>query len=125
MGGKGSLMRRKGLAFVSLLVLVSSVAIGCSARREREATLKGDLRIMRDAIDNYTLGMKQAPQSLQDLVDRHYLKEIPADPFTEKKDWVPQFDGVVLSVDQTVTGIVDVHSNSARVASNGTPYNEW
>lgn len=81
--------------------------------------------MMRDALDNYTLGRKQAPQSLQDLVDRHYLKEIPTDPFTGKKDWVPQFDDVVLTGNQTVTGIVDVHSNSTQVASDGTPYNEW
>ena len=53
------------------------------------------------------------------------MKEIPTDPFTGKKDWVPQFDAVVLSADQTVTGIVDVHSNSTRLASNRTPYKEW
>jgi general secretion pathway protein G len=81
---------------------------------------------MRAALDNYTLEKKQAPQSLQDLVDRHYLKEIPADPFTHKKDWVPQFDSVVLSPDQTTMGIVDVHSNSTQVGSiNGAPYNQW
>ena len=120
------MMRRNGHAFVSLITLVSAVITGCSARREREATLKQDLRVMRDAIDNYTLGKKQAPQSLQDLVDRHYLKEIPTDPFTRKKDWVPQFDSVVLSPDQTTTGIVDVHSSSPRVSPfDNTPYNEW
>ena len=46
----------------------------------------------RYAIDEYTLSKQQAPQSLQDLVNEHYLKEIPTDPFTQKKDWVPQFD---------------------------------
>ena len=80
---------------------------------------------MRFAIDNYTVDKQQAPQSLQDLVDTHYLKEIPTDPFTGKKDWVPQFDNTVLSVNQTATGITDVNSNSTQVASNGTPYNEW
>lgn len=80
--------------------------------------------MMRDAIDNYTLGKKQAPQSLQDLVNGHYLKQIPIDPFTRKKDWVPQFDDV-LTENQAGNGIVDVHSNSTQVASDGTPYNEW
>lgn len=114
-------MRRKGHAFVSLIVLVSAVATGCSARRERETTLKNDLRLMRNAIDQYTLDKQQAPQSLQDLANGHYLKEIPTDPFTGKKDWVPQFDDVVLSPDKTVTGIVDVHSASRGVSSDGTP----
>lgn len=81
--------------------------------------------MMRNALDNYTLDKKQAPQSLKDLVNGHYLKEIPSDPFTRKKDWVPRFDDVVLSENRTVTGIVDVHSNSTQLASNGTPYNEW
>ena len=117
--------RSKGHAFVSLIVLVAAVATGCSARREREATLKQDLRVMRDALDNYTLDKKQAPQSLEDLVNGRYLKEIPTDPFTRKKDWVPQIDEVVLTEAQTSTGIVDVHSNSTQVANNGTPYNEW
>jgi hypothetical protein len=43
--------------------------------------------MMRDAIDAYTLGKEQAPQTLQDLVNGHYLNEIPTDPFTRKKDW--------------------------------------
>jgi len=118
-------MRRNGHAFLYLMVLVSAVATGCSARRERETTLKNDLRVMRSAIDQYTLDKQQAPQSLRDLVNGHYLKEIPTDPFTGKKDWVPQFDEAVLGVDKTVTGIVDVHSNSTQRASNGTSYNEW
>ena len=81
--------------------------------------------MIRNAIDEYTLSKQQAPQSLQDLVNGHYLKEIPTDPFTQKKDWEPQFDSVVLSPDQTTTGIVDVQSNSTQVGSNGAPYNEW
>jgi general secretion pathway protein G len=117
-------MKRR-VRFVSLLVLASGLASACSAQRELEATLKRDLLMMRDAIDNYTLDKKQAPQSRQDLVDGHHLREIPADPFTRKKDWVPQFDSVVLSPTQTSTGIVDVHSNSTQVGGNGAPYNEW
>ena len=58
---------------------------------------------MRDALDKYTLDKKQAPQSLQDLVNGHYLKEIPTDPSTRKKDWVPQIDEAVLTETQTST----------------------
>ena len=80
---------------------------------------------MRMAIDNYTLEKQAAPQSLQALVNGHYLKEIPTDPFTQKKDWALQFDSVVLSPEQSSTGIVDVHSASVQVASDGSTYNEW
>jgi general secretion pathway protein G len=61
-------MKRQVL-FVSIIVLVSALASGCLARREREATLKQDLRVMRQAIDQYTLDKQKPPQSLQDLMD--------------------------------------------------------
>lgn len=48
----------------SLVVLACGLAGGCSAQREREATLKQNLVMMRQAIDNYTLGKERAPQSL-------------------------------------------------------------
>jgi general secretion pathway protein G len=64
---EGTLMKRR-LRFVSLIVLACALASGCSAQRKREATLKEDLRMMRQAIDTYTLNKEQAPQSLQDLV---------------------------------------------------------
>lgn len=81
--------------------------------------------MMRGAIDGYTVDKEQAPQSLQDLVNEGYLKEIPTDPFTQKKDWVPEFTDTVLTINQTTTGIGDVHSNSSQVGSNGIAYNDW
>lgn len=81
--------------------------------------------MMRQAIDKYTLDKERAPQSLQDLVNGHYLNEIPADPLTGKKDWVPQFDAMVLTEQQSSTGMVDIHSASRRVGSNGVAYSEW
>jgi hypothetical protein len=58
-------MKRR-VRFVSLLVLASALVGGCSMRSERERILKQDLRMMRQAIDEYTLGKEQAPQSLQE-----------------------------------------------------------
>jgi general secretion pathway protein G len=117
-------MKRR-IRFVSLIVLAFALASGCLARREREATLKLDLRMMRQAIDQYTIDKQQAPQSLQDLVNGHYLKEIPTDPFTLKKDWVPYISDIVSSPGQTMTGLVDVHSNSTQVGTDGSAYNIW
>ena len=79
-------MKRR-VRFVSLLILAAALVGGCSTRSERERILKQDLATMRMAIDNYTLEKQAAPQSLPALVNDHYLKEIPTDPFTQKKDW--------------------------------------
>jgi general secretion pathway protein G len=85
-----------------------------------------NLQAIRISIDNYTLDKQAAPQSLDDLVQAGYLRSVPTDPMTRAKDWVPQYDSVVLSAEQTSTGMVDVHSSSARVSPfEQTPYNEW
>ena len=117
-------MKRR-VRFVSLVVLASVLASGCSARQENEKRLRKDLAMMRGAIDGYTVDKEQAPQSLQDLVNEGYLKEIPTDPITGRKDRVPEFSDTVLTPDQMTTGIADVHSNSTQLSGNGTAYNEW
>ena len=118
--------------FMLLTAMVCVSASGCSIsqqrevrRRQREAVLESDLRIMREKIEQYTLEKKQAPQSLQDLVNGHYLAQIPTDPVTRKQDWVPYRRDAVATIDQTKSGIADVHSNSTEVGSNGIPYNTW
>jgi general secretion pathway protein G len=123
-----------GFTLIELMVVIMIILIlvGMAAQsyqksvlRAREATMKHDLTIMRQSIDNYTLDKQAAPQSLDDLVQSGYLRQIPVDPITQAKDWVPQYDSVVLSPDQSSTGMVDVHSNATGPSSNGTPYSEW
>lgn len=123
-----------GFTLIELMIVMTIIAIliGMAAIRydkviqhANEAVLKTDLRTIRDAIDNYTLDKQAAPQSVDDLQQAGYLRSVPTDPMTHAKDWVPQFDSVVLSPDQTTTGMVDVHSNSSKPSSEGTPYSEW
>jgi general secretion pathway protein G len=113
------------IAIITILVGVGVGMYDQSLRRARESVLQQDLRIMREAIDNYTMDKQQAPQTLDDLVDGHYLKLVPVDPITRQKDWVPHFGDTVISPDQTGTGMDDVHSASEQVGMNGTPYNTW
>lgn len=113
---------------VSIIVILIGMAAGMyqtSILHARETVLKKDLQTMREAIDNYTLDKQQAPQSLQDLVDAHYLRQIPEDPITRQADWVPHFSDTVISPDQTGTGIDDVHAGADGVGSDGTPYSSW
>ena len=81
---------------------------------------------MRQAIEQHTLDKQQAPQSLDDLVSAGYLRELPTDPMTSKKDWRVDYEDVQLSPEQVGTGITDVHSNSERVSPfENTPYSSW
>jgi general secretion pathway protein G len=128
-GGRGFTLLEL-MIVVAIIMILIGIAAGMyqrSVQKAKEATLRSDLSVMRQAIDHYTLDKEAAPQSLDDLVNpqSQYLREIPADPMTNAKDWHVDFGDTVLSPDQSTTGIVDVHSNSDKVASDGTPYNTW
>ena len=114
---------------ITIILILIGIAAGRydkSVQRANEAVLKHNLQTIRASIDNYTLDKQAAPQSLEDLVQAGYLRSVPTDPITRAKDWVPQYDTVVLSPDQSSTGMVDVHSNSTKVSPfENTPYNEW
>ena len=116
---------------VSIIMILIGIAAGMYQRsvvRAKEATLRSDLSVMRQAIDHYTLDKEAAPQSLDDLVNpqSQYLREVPTDPMTNAKDWKTDFGDTVMSPDQSATGIVDVHSNSDKVSPfDGTVYNTW
>ena len=97
-----------------------------SILRARETVLRDDLYTLRSVIDQYTLDKQKAPQSLQDLVEANYLKQLPMDPFTNTRDsWVPVTDESIMSPDQSQPGIIDVHSSSEQKSSEGTAYSTW
>jgi general secretion pathway protein G len=134
---RAGLASRDGFTLIELMIVITIifVLLGIAAMRydravqhAREATLKSDLQVMRQAIDNYTLDKEAAPQSLEDLTNAQapYLREIPTDPITRAKDWHLDFGDLVLSPDQTNNGIVDVHSNSDQISPfDGNPYSTW
>jgi general secretion pathway protein G len=93
--------------------------------RAREAVLRNDLFELRKLISQYTLDKQKAPQSLEDLVQAGYLKEIPKDPMTHEANWEPKQEDVLLSIDQQDPGIDDVHSASNAMSSDGTAYSTW
>ena len=127
--------RQRGFTLIELMVVISiivilmSVAIPryqASILRARETVLRDDLYTLRSVIDEYTLDKQKAPQSLQDVVDAGYLKQLPKDPFTSSRDtWVPVTDDSIMSPDQSQPGIVDVHSGSDQNSSEGTAYSTW
>ena len=126
--------RQTGFTLIELMIvmLIISILIGMAAiiydktvKHAREAVLKQDLQTMRQAIDNYTLDKQQAPQSLQDLVEAHYLREVPLDPVCHQMDWQVHIGDTVLSPDQTSTGVDDVHSGCEVPALDGTAYSSW
>ena len=114
------------MMIIGILTTLAIPSFVSAVKSAREAVLKEDLRVMRSAIDSYTMDKQKAPQSLDDLVQEGYLKVIPEDPMTHARDtWVTDTSDSLHSLDQTDPGIDDVHSGSEETGSDGTPYNTW
>jgi general secretion pathway protein G len=118
------------LMIVMLIIgVLAAIAIPSylqSLTHAKEAVLKEDLHVLRQAIDAYTNDKEKAPQSLDDLVSAGYLKSIPMDPMTQSNTtWVTATDDSVQSLDQTDGGVNDVHSGATGTGSDGKAYSEW
>ena len=112
---------------ISIIIILASVALPQYQKtimHARETVLHDDLSRMRSLLDQYAADKGKLPQSLEDLVSEHYLREVPKDPITDKQDW-----NVVTGEDPYSTegssGVTDVHSSSGDVSTEGTPYSEW
>jgi general secretion pathway protein G len=135
----------------AILMIIGGAAMPLarySILRRKEVLLRYDLLEMRTAIDRYKedadknkvkaeIGSEGYPQDLDTLVkgvplsgntDKkiRFLREIPADPMTGRKDWV--LLAIQDDPDATKWGgknVFDVHSSSQDTALDGTKYNTW
>ena len=90
---------RSGFTLVELMVVLTIIALLLSVvvpdyigrtKRAEEAVLKENLAVMRDALDKHYADAGKYPTNIQDLVAKRYLRNIPADPFTQSPaTWVP------------------------------------
>jgi general secretion pathway protein G len=127
--------RNQGFTLIELLIVMTIIAVlaaiavpsyVASVKKAKEAVLKEDLHTLRSAIDSYTYDKSKAPQSLDDLVQAGYLKEIPKDPITSRSDtWITEQSGSLTSIDETEPGIDNVHSGAQETSSEGTAYSTW
>jgi general secretion pathway protein G len=132
--GRG-IKRQQGFTLLELMIVMIIMLILMSITvpiytqavvRAREAVLRNDLFELRKLISQYTLDKQKAPQSLDDLVQAGYLKELPKDPMTHESNWEPKMEeNVISSPDQQDPGIDDVHSASNMTSSDGTAYSTW
>lgn len=115
------------MSIISILAALAVPRFTAAIKSAHEAVLREDLRVMRTAIDSYTMDKQKPPQSLDDLVQDGYLRSIPTDPMTESTDtWVTDTSDAYSSVDQTdAGGLSDVHSGSQEIGSDGKSYSEW
>jgi general secretion pathway protein G len=113
---------------ISLILILISIAVPAYNRailRAKESTLRQDLFTLRDTIQQYTLDKQKAPQTLDDVKQAGYIRDIPKDPFTGEANWTLDMEDALMAVDQQEPGIWDVHSASSLTGSDGTAYSSW
>ncbi|MDR3751019.1 MAG: type II secretion system protein [Terracidiphilus sp.] len=114
------------MAIIGVLATLAIPSFVGALKHAREAVLREDLHVLREAIDSYTMDKQKAPQTLDDLIQDGYLKSVPEDPMTHSKDtWVTDTSDSLHSLDQTDPGIDNVHSGSQDTGSDGQPYASW
>lgn len=109
------------MAILGLLLAIAAPRYFDSVDGAKEAALRTNLRLMREAIDKYRADTGHYPPKLEQLAVSRYLRVIPPDPVTGSSEtWfsVPHPDG------QT-PGVYDVHSGASSTGRDGTALAEW
>ena len=112
--GRGG-MGQEDIPFATLLDWERELAKGGGPN------LRRDLATVRESIDHYYGDLGQYPDALPALVDKHYIRSVPVDPFTKSAEsWL-----VVESDDPDHPGVRDIHSGSPESGADGSPFVSW
>ena len=139
--------KHKGFTLIEMLIVIVVIAILAliviprllgAGRKAKEATLRGDLHQLRNAVQQFEADCGDYPLALGDLQTKPadgtnggggvsldvngwqgpYLRTpdggLPVDPFTTAADW-----------DYSTPATGEVHSASTLTAINGEAYSSW
>jgi general secretion pathway protein G len=116
----GNAMRNTGFTLIELLVVLAIVALLSTLAMPRyfqsidtakETILADNLRITRETIDKFYGDTGRYPESLDELVDKKYLRSLPRDPIVESTSaWVlippdSGFKGKVYNIKSSALGV--------------------
>lgn len=122
-------MKRRGFTLIELLVVLAIMGALLTlvvpryfeqAERAKETVLRENLTVLRASIDRFHGDRGRYPQTLQELVERRYLREVPMDTLTgSRSTWTLEAPA------NGEAGIYDVRSGARGKAKDGTDYSTW
>ena len=109
------------MTIIGVLLTIAVPRYFRTVERSKETVLRRDLSTIRDSIDRYYGDLGQYPDALAALVDKHYIRNVPVDPFTKSAaTWL-----IVESDDPDHPGVRDIHSGSPDSGADGSPFVSW
>ncbi len=120
----------RGFTLIELLVVLGIIALLLTLAvpryfptvdKARETILADNLRNLRATIDQFYGDTGRYPDSLEQLVEKKYLRDMPIDPITENStSWI------VVPPEEGLQGnVYSVRSGATGNDRAGKPYSEW
>ncbi|NHZ37427.1 prepilin-type N-terminal cleavage/methylation domain-containing protein [Massilia sp. CCM 8692] len=120
----------RGFTLIELLVVLGIVALLLtlavprffpSIDSAKDTILADNLRNTRAVIDQYYADTGRYPDSLEQLVEKKYLRNIPVDPVADSStSWI-----LVAPEDTTKGNLYSIKSGAPGNDRNGKPYLDW
>ena len=104
----------RGFTLIEMLVVMTLIALlltlavpryFSSLDNGRQTVQRQNLATMRDAIDKFYGDQGRYPDTLDELVAKRYLRQLPLDPVSETSNWV-----VSAPLDPTQGAVYDVQA---------------
>ena len=121
---------RAGFTLIELLVVLAIVALLLTLAvprhlpridGARETILADNLRNTREVIDQFYSDTGRYPDSLDQLVEKKYLRNVPVDPITDSSaTWI-----LVPPEDGTKGAVYSIKSGAPGNDRSGKPYLDW
>lgn len=120
---------RAGFTLIELLVVLAIVALLLtlavpryfqSIDASKETILAENLRTVRETIDKFYGDTGRYPESLEELVEKKYLRQLPQDPLTESTStWV-----IIAPEEMDKGNVYDLKSGATGETRDGKPFSE-
>lgn len=119
--------RRRGFTLIEMIVAMAILALlltiavpryFSSLDRSKDSILMENLKVTRDVIDKFYADTGRYPDSLGELVEKRYLRQLPLDPITQStQTWI------IVPPDPPFRGqVYDLHSGARGSANDGRSY---
>ena len=101
------------LTLIALLLTIAVPRYFATLDRGRLQVQQQNVAIVRDAIDKFYGDLGRYPETLEELVTKRYLRQVPVDPVSEKPNWV-----VIAPADASMGAVFDLKPASASGAAD-------